>query len=145
VSCPIVIDVYFQRKPLAFPVGDDPALPYGDPCGRCGADSAAEDPRDRICGCTPCPVCTAATGSSCSYCRRSLGCYEHDVSIERHCATYCLASAEQRDEVHRSEDLWAACDALAEKLQRETPKPWPPSPRATDSSNRDGEVIMEKP
>jgi len=103
-----------------------PDLPFGDPCPRCAAATIHEDPRDRVCSCSPCCVCEAPTGNVCGYCDRSLGCHEHNVSSGRHIETYCLATPEQRSRLDQASpkdkrevmrELHAEC--------RTVPKPWP--------------------
>jgi hypothetical protein len=99
------------------------ALPFGDPCRRCGAASAHADPRDRICSCVPCCICGVPTGSTCAVCGRSLGCKDHRVSIERHVETYCLAS---REEHIRIADLPIEdVDRECQRLREQAPLPWP--------------------
>lgn len=107
------------------------ALPFGDPCPRCGAASTLADVRDRVCDCVPCEVCEYLTGNTCAYCRRSLGCRWHGVGIEEHIATYCLADAETRAEMdaiieaHGKDDGWDTVREMAIELRHSTPKPWP--------------------
>ena len=75
-------------------------LPFGDPCPGCGAKSTAADERARECMCHACWNCGKPTTSICAYCNKSLGCSEHNLSIDQHVEMQCETTPAQRERFH---------------------------------------------